>query len=96
MLAHADRTRVIADAHRAQLVTKNLRVRATFLWDGEVAGTWTVEREKGTAILRIAPFARLPGGAAAALRDEAEPLVRFIDAEAGAHEVSLERPGPSR
>ena len=96
VLAHADRTRVIADAHRAQLVTKNLRVRATFLWDGEVAGTWTVERAKGTAILRVAPFARLPRGAAAALRDEAEPLVRFIDAEAGAHEVSLERPGPSR
>jgi len=89
VLAHADRTRVIADEHRAQLVTKNLRVRATFLWDGEVAGTWSVERAKGTAILRVAPFARLPRGAAAALRDEGEALVRFVDAEAGAHEVDL-------
>ena len=96
VLAHADRTRVIADAHRAQLVTRNLRVRATFLWDGEVAGTWTVERIRGAAVLRIAPFARLPRGAAAALRDEAGGLVRFMDEEAATHDVSVERPGPSR
>ena len=89
VLAHADRTRVIADEHRPQLVTKNLRVRATFLWDGEAAGTWGVERSKSTAILRVAPFAKLPRGAAAALRDEAEALVRFVEPEAGAHEVDL-------
>ena len=96
VLAHADRTRVIADRHRAQLVTRNLRVRATFLWDGEVAGTWTLERERGVAVLRVAPFARLPRGASAALREEGEALVRFVDAEARAHEVSLEPPGPPR
>ena len=56
---------------------------------GEVAGTWTVERARGTATLRVAPFARLPRGATAALRDEAEALVRFIDDEATAFEVSL-------
>ncbi len=28
VLAHADRTRLVADAHRAALVTQNLRVRA--------------------------------------------------------------------
>ena len=71
VLAHDDRTRVIADAHRARLVTRNLRVRATVLWDGEVAGTWTLERAGRAAVLRIAPFARLPRGATAALRDEA-------------------------
>jgi hypothetical protein len=96
VLAHDDRTRVISDVHRAQLVTRNLRVRATFLWDGEVAGTWTLERVRRTAILRIAPFARLPKGATAALRDEAEPLVRLMDEEAATHDVSVERPSPSR
>ncbi len=96
VLAHADRTRVISDDHRAQLVTRNLRVRATVLWDGEVAGTWTVERARRTAILRVTPFGRLPRGAARALRDEAEALVRFVDAEAAAHEVSLEAAGPLR
>ncbi len=46
VLAHADRTRIVSDAHRPSLVTKNLRVRATFLWDGFVQGTWTVERSR--------------------------------------------------
>ena len=40
VLSHADRTRVLADEHRGAVVTKNLRVRATFLWDGFVCGTW--------------------------------------------------------
>lgn len=94
VLAHDDRTRVIADAHRPHLVTRNLRVRATFLWDGEVAGTWTLERARRAAVLRVTPFARLPKGAVAALRDEAEGLVRFMDDEAASHEVRVERPGP--
>ncbi len=96
VLAHDDRTRVIADAHRSRLVTRNLRVRATFMWDGEVAGTWTLERARRTAVLRLAPFARLPRGATAALRDEAERLVRFIDEDAHDHDVSVERPSPTR
>ena len=96
VLAHADRTRVLAEEHRPHLVTRNLRVRATFLWDGEVAGTWTVERARRSAVLRATPFARLPRGATAALRDEAERLVRFVDPEAASHDVSVEPPGPPR
>jgi hypothetical protein len=34
-------------------VTKNLRVRATFLLDGFVRGTWEVERKKAAATLVI-------------------------------------------
>lgn len=91
VLAHADRSRVIADEHRGRLVTKNLRVRATVLWDGFAAGTWNLERTRGSAILTITPFARLPRGATAALRDEAEILVRFIDEGAKNHEVTFEK-----
>ena len=35
MLAHADRSRLIADEHRPHLTTKNLRVNAIALHDGE-------------------------------------------------------------
>ena len=42
VLSHADRTRVLADEHRGFVVTKNLRVRATFLWDGFACGTWAL------------------------------------------------------
>ncbi len=46
MLAHADRSRVIADAHRKDLTTKNLRVRAVVLVDGMVAGFWKLAGKK--------------------------------------------------
>ena len=82
MLAHDDRTRVIADEHRGEVVTKNLRIRATVLWDGIVVGTWTVERKRAAATLRIAPFGRLPRGAKAALTDEGEALLRFAEPDA--------------
>jgi hypothetical protein len=91
LLAHADRSRLIDDAHRARVVTPNLRVRATFLWDGRVAGTWSVERAKGVARLTLTPFARLPKGASAALRDEAAGMVRFAEPQAKDHDVSVGR-----
>ena len=45
MLAWDDRSRVIAAEHRPLVTTKNLRVQATFLVDGVVAGTWTIAAE---------------------------------------------------
>jgi hypothetical protein len=81
LLAHKDRTRVVPEAHRAKLVTKNLRIPATFLVDGVVAGTWTVERRAGAAILRLAPFGRLPAGATRALKAEGDELLRFTDGD---------------
>jgi hypothetical protein len=87
LLAWADRGRVIDDEHRAAVVTKNLRVRATFLWDGRVCGTWSVERKRAAATLTAAPFAALPRKAVRALTDEAERLLRFVEEDAEAFEV---------
>ncbi|WP_245679238.1 winged helix DNA-binding domain-containing protein [Actinomadura hibisca] len=88
VLAHADRTRIIADAHRPALTTKNLRVRATFLWDGFAAGLWELERKRRTATLRLRPFAELPDAAVAELSAEGEDLMRF--AEPAATEFAVE------
>src|SRR5207344_2243009 len=54
LLSHADRTRVIADEHRA-LVSVN----GSVLVDGFAVGTWTVSREPkaGAATLLVRPFA---------------------------------------
>lgn len=92
VLAHANRRRVLADEHRPGLVTKNLRVKATFLWDGFAAGTWTVERKRGKATLRIAPFESLPRGAKAGLAEEGEMLLRFTEGEDAALDVQIEAP----
>ena len=90
VLAHDDRSRVIADEHRALVTTKNLRVRATFLVDGSVAGTWTIDVKRKLATLRIAPFATLGTRVRAALAEEGEALVRFAEPEAAAHAVTFE------
>jgi hypothetical protein len=89
VLAHADRTRLLADEHRPAVVTKNLRVRATFLHDGEVRGTWTIERKKAAATLHLAPFEPLPKEAADALAEEGERLLRFVEDDAEAFAVKV-------
>ena len=89
VLAHDDRSRVIADEHRPLVTTKNLRVRATFLVDGVVAGTWTIDAKRKLATLRLAPFGRLTKAAAKALTAEGEALVRFAEPESADHAVEV-------
>jgi hypothetical protein len=90
VLGHADRRRIIADAHRPMLVTKNLLVRATFTVDGFVAGTWSVARKGKKASLTITPFEGTKiGKAAHRLTEEGDALVRFIEPDASAHDVEL-------
>ncbi len=95
VLAHADRTRIMADEHRGELVTKNLRVRATFLWDGFVRGTWQTERRRKIATIHLTPFEALPQGAVGELAAEGEALLRFAEPEATTFEVKIAEPAAS-
>jgi hypothetical protein len=92
LLAHADRARIIADEHRPRVVTKNLRVLATFLVDGVVAGTWSIERKKKLATLTLEPFAKLAKRDRDALVNEGERLLRFAEADAPAFAVTVQQP----
>lgn len=87
VLAHDDRTRIIADEHRPRVTTKNLRVRATFLCDGFVCGTWTIEKQRGVAALRLAPFEALPKRVLKPLRMEGEALLAFAEPDAKDYDV---------
>ena len=60
VLSHDDRSRIMADEHRSRVTLKNLQVRATFLVDGMVAGTWKSERKRTAAVLVIEPFGAHP------------------------------------
>src|ERR1019366_10262379 len=51
VLAHTDRRRFVADAHRKRVYLPGLRVAPTILVDGFVAGTWSTERTKKDATL---------------------------------------------
>jgi hypothetical protein len=92
VLAHDDRTRVLADEHRGLVATKNLRIRATFLHDGFARGTWTIERRCGTATLRLAPFEPLPPGVESDLAEEADSLLRFVEPDASGFAIEVTEP----
>jgi winged helix DNA-binding protein len=87
VLAWDDRSRVIADEHRPLVTTKNLRVKATFLVDGVVAGTWTIAVKRRVATLTLEPFAKLPRVATKDLEAEAHRLARRVEPEAQDHQV---------
>jgi hypothetical protein len=90
ILSHADRTRIIADEHRAVVITRNGQVLPTFLVDGFVAGTWRVTRVRKTAVLTVTPFASLSAAAKADLAAEGEGLARFLQPEADQYGVEFE------
>jgi hypothetical protein len=87
LLSHADRTRVIPAAHRPKLATANLRVMATFLVDGFVAGTWRIERARSSAALVLEPFDALARKTRAELAEEGKALLRFAEGDARTFEV---------
>jgi hypothetical protein len=79
MLGHADRTRLIADEHRRHLTTKNLRVNAIALHDGEACATWSVKRTAKAATLELSPFVALRKPALAELEAEAMALLEALE-----------------
>lgn len=61
-------------------MTKSLGVRATFLWDGFVRGTWKAERKRKIATVHSTP---------------SEALLRFAEPEATTFEVKIAAPAAS-
>ncbi len=84
-----DRSRIIADEHRPALATRNLIVPATFLVDGFIAGLWSIERKKRTATLSLKPVAALSAAARAALIEEGDALLRFVEPDAETFDVAV-------
>jgi hypothetical protein len=82
LLAWADRTRVISDAHRRVVVGSNGDTLPTFLVDGRVAGLWWAEpagdQGSGTPRIVLEPFGRLTAADRRALESEGERLAAFV------------------
>lgn len=59
VLSHADRTRIISDATRKLIATRNGQVPGTVLLDGAVRGMWKAEQpRRHAAVLTVTPFHR--------------------------------------
>jgi hypothetical protein len=76
VLSHADRSRIVDDAHR-RLVTAN----KTFLVDGFVRGTWKIIRGPANATLVISPVAPISRDDRLALAEEGAQLLAFVAGE---------------
>jgi hypothetical protein len=91
LLSHADRTRVISDEDRRQLMTVNGIIPGTFLVDGWFRGIWKLRRARGAATLTITPFHAMSKRATAAVTAEGARLLRFA-AAGDDHDIQLVAP----
>jgi hypothetical protein len=73
VLSHKDRTRVLAEEHRAGVIEGGW-VKSTFLVDGFVAGVWEVENGR----VQLEPFVRLTRTQKAELADEGRRLGAWL------------------
>jgi hypothetical protein len=88
--ARADE-RFVARRDRPRVFLSALRIAATVLVDGFVAGTWKIERSKTAAKLTIESFAPLAARARKEVAAEADALLRFAEPEARAFDLRFAR-----
>ena len=75
LLVHARRTQILPERHRAKVFNvKTPHATATFLVDGQVAGTWKADGGR----VKLEPFERLSRDARRGLDEEAERLAEFL------------------
>jgi len=90
VLAHADRSRIISEQDRRRIVTANLKVHATFLVDGRVAGIWKVVRKRQVATLVLEPFETLAAPVRDALAEEGLRSLQFAEEDASSFDLKVE------
>jgi hypothetical protein len=73
LLAHDDRSRILAEPFRNAVIKRNGDILQAFLVDGFVAGTWSIEDDR----IALEPFEPLPCAARRELELEARALARF-------------------
>jgi hypothetical protein len=94
LLAYAPkrRARILPDKHRDAVYERaNLRILPTYLVDGRVAGTWSLEVKRREATVTLRPLEKLPRAVRAELVGEAERLAQSVQPEAKTHGAVVAR-----
>jgi hypothetical protein len=90
LLAHQNRTRVMGQEHQKRLFdVKNGVYPATIMINGFLAGTWSLEIIKNTAILRLEPYRKILKSEAEEMQTEAERLLFLSTPKTLTREVEL-------
>jgi len=93
LLAYAAkrRERILPEALRGLVYEKaNLQIRPTFLIDGLVAGTWSIDVRRSEATLTLRPAGKLTRAARAVLSAEGSGLLEALHSTARVRRVSVE------
>jgi hypothetical protein len=91
LLGYADRSRFASDENRSELVAAaDAKTLNTFLLDGTVAGTWTIERRgDDTATLIVQPARKVSARERASLADEGARMLSWSAGDAGTLDVQV-------
>jgi hypothetical protein len=90
LLAHDDRSRIVDDGLRRRLLSEAAIGLGTLLVDGFAAGTWKVERGRGSATLRVRLLVPIPRSDRRAAEAEGAGLLDLTDPDATRRDVRFE------
>ncbi len=82
LISYADRTRIMAEAHRSRLWTANGIFPGTILVDGFVRGSWKISQDKEAATLRITEWEPVSAAHREELAEEGARLLAFAAPQA--------------
>lgn len=91
LLSHADRQRILSEAHRKMLFGTAALLEGSVLVDGFVGAKWKVVQEPKRAVLVIEPFGALRKRDREAISQEGAELLRFALPNTQATEVRFTR-----
>ena len=80
LLGYRDRSALLAP-ERHPLVYRGGVIGATLVVDGQIAGTWVLDRARRRARLTVTPFEELPMAQVRAVQQEADGVARFLGRE---------------
>jgi DNA glycosylase AlkZ-like len=92
LLAHADRRRILSEAHRKMLFGTAALLEGTILMDGVVGAKWKIVQQRERVVLTVEPFASLRSRDCAAISDEGTALLSFALPAAEAREIRFAKP----
>lgn len=92
LLAHADRRRILSEAHRKMLFGTAALLEGSILIDGFVGAKWKIVQQRRRAVLAIEPFAPLRKRDCAAVSEEGERLLAFAVPAAESPDILFTKP----